>query len=303
MENNMQKRYHRQLNATEETIINDPRGYEIHEISKMSQLINEFTTFGKKKNLIWSFTDVDVTDAKRKIAEYREHTGNPLSFTAFIICVFSRVVARHKHPINSLMKRNKQLYIFDDVDVMTNIERKLPNGIKKPVSYTIRKAHQKSLYEISQELTEAKKTKTIAVTSGKKKPWVKKITSNIHKFPKFLRRFFLKWMFASPIMKKNSMGTVNVTAVGMFGSGLGHMIHLTPHTVSLGVGGMDSLPYNVNGEIVNRDILGLTLALDHAIVDGAPAARFFHDLRQWIMHFCHEADWCFKSLPYTFKND
>ena len=113
----------------------------------------------------------------------------------------------------------------------------------------------------------------------------------------------LNWMFNSPEMKKKSMGTVNVTAVGMFGSGLGHMIHLTPHTASLGVGGMDSLPFNYKGEIVNRDILGLTLALDHSVIDGAPAARFFHDLRQWFMHFCFEADWCFKSLTTNETND
>ena len=107
-----EKRYHKQLNRTEETIIDDPRGYQIHNISKMSQLINEFVTHGKKKNTIWSFTNVDVTETKRKIAEYRENTGNPLSFTAFIITVFARVVANHKHPMNALLKRNKKLYIF-----------------------------------------------------------------------------------------------------------------------------------------------------------------------------------------------
>ena len=92
------------------------------------------------------------------------------------------------------------------------------------------------------------------------------------------------------------MGTVGVTAVGMFGSGMGKMVHITLHTLSLGVWGMDSMPWNHEGKIVNREVVGLTIAMDHAIIDGAPAARFFHDLRQWLMYFCHEADWCFKSL-------
>jgi pyruvate/2-oxoglutarate dehydrogenase complex dihydrolipoamide acyltransferase (E2) component len=59
---------------------------------------------------------------------------------------------------------------------------------------------------------------------------------------------------------------------------------------------MDFLPTNYNGEIKNRQMLGLTLALDHSIIDGGPAARFYHDLRQWLEHFCHDKDWCFKSL-------
>jgi pyruvate/2-oxoglutarate dehydrogenase complex dihydrolipoamide acyltransferase (E2) component len=196
------------------------------------------------------------------------------------------------------MKGKKKVFVFDDVDVMTNIERTLPNGIKKPVSFTVRKAHEKTLYEINQEIIEAKKKKKkIKATSGKKKKWVKTLTSNIHKFPKFIRKILLRWMFNHPTFKKKAMGTVNVTAVGMFGTGKGHMIHLTPHTVSLGVGGMDLLPFNYKGDIVNRQMLALTLALDHSVVDGAPAARFFHDLRQWLMYFCHDADWCFKSLP------
>lgn len=295
------KKYHKQLNRTEEMVISDPQGYEIHEISKMSRLIDEFVTFGKKKNTIWTFTDVDVTEAKRKIAEYRKNTGNPLSFTAFIITIFAHCVANHKYPVNSLMKKNKQIYVFNDVDVSTNIERTLPNGKKKPTSYTIRKAQNKSLLEINQELIEAKKLKKLSVSGGKKKGILKKLTSNIHKYPKFIRKALLKMMFSSPKMKKGAMGTVNVTAVGMFGSGKGHMIHLTPHTASLGVGGMDVLPFNVEGKVINRDMLAITLAIDHSIVDGGPAARFFHDLRQWIMYFCHDAEWCFKSLPYEFK--
>jgi hypothetical protein len=36
--------------------------------------------------------------------------------------------------------------------------------------------------------------------------------------------------------------------------------------------------------------------MDHDVIDGGPATRFFHDVRQWLMFFCHDKDWCFKSL-------
>ncbi|WP_371806038.1 2-oxo acid dehydrogenase subunit E2 [Candidatus Lokiarchaeum ossiferum] len=291
-----QKRAHKELNSSTEMHFTDPRGYKIQKISKMARLIDEYTTLSKQKNLIWSTTECDITEARQKIKAYKDRTGESISFTAFLITVFARVVANHKNPMNAIRKKKKELYIFEDVDVLTNIERKLPDGTKKPVNYTIRKAQTKTLKEISAELREAQKSKEISATSGKQSSLMKKISKNIHKFPKFIRKIILNFLFSSPTFKKNSMGTVGVTAVGMFGSGLGHMIHLTPHTISLGVGGMDVLPFNVNGEIVNRDLIALTIAMDHAIIDGAPAARFFHDLRQMIMYFCHDAEWCFKSL-------
>lgn len=290
------KKYMKELNISTEVKIDDPRGYKVQKISKMARLIDEFTTLAKRKNIIWSFTQCDVTEARRKIRKHYEQTGEKISFTAFIITVFARTVANHKNPMNAMRKGKKKLYIFDDVDVMTNIERKLPDGTKKPVSYTIRKAQTKTLKEISQELREAQQVKHVQAATGQKNPILKKLAKNVHKFPKFIRRIILNKMFSDPIFKKKAMGTVGVTAVGMFGSGMGKMIHLTPHTLSLGVGGMESLPTNYEGKIILRDQIGLTLAMDHAIIDGAPAARFFHDLRQMIMFFCHEADWCFKSL-------
>lgn len=284
------------LNEQEETIIDDPKGYTIRKISPVARLIEEFTSQAKKKNVIWSTTIVDVTDAVNKIKAFKERTGESVSFTAYIITVFAHVVARHKYPFNSMLKKKKEVYTFDDVDVSTNIERTLPDGMKKPVSYTIRQAHKKNLLEISRELREAQKAKEVSASTAKRKGIAKFIGANIHRFPKPLRTFFLNKLINDPMFKKNSMGTVNVTAVGMFGSGTGHMIHITSHTVSLGVGGMQSLPYNNNGKVENREVLALTLAMDHSVIDGGPAARFYHDLRQWIEHFSHEADWCFKSL-------
>jgi hypothetical protein len=70
------KKYHGELNRTSEMKIENEQGYYVHKRSKIARLIDEFTTHGKRKNLIWSFTDVDVTEAKRKISEYKDRTGN-----------------------------------------------------------------------------------------------------------------------------------------------------------------------------------------------------------------------------------
>ena len=74
-----------------------------------------------------------------------------------------------------------------------------------------------------------------------------------------------------------------VTAVGMFAGGGGFAI--TPSAVmslEVVVGGMSQRPRVVDDHIEARDVLDLTVVVDHNVVDGAPATRFAADLRKLV---------------------
>lgn len=301
------KKRNKELNSGIEPIINDPRGYSVEKISDMSIFLHEFTALSREKNTIWTFAEADLTEALKKIKEHKTKTGDSISLTAFLITVFARVIACHKYPMNSCKKGKHEIYTFNDVDFSTNIERTFPDGSKRPVSHTIRKANEKTLREISDELNSAKisRQSTASNTKGKK-GFVKWAIKRIHKMPGWIRRALIRRMaFKDPVLKKKSMGTVNLTAVGMNGTGMGKMVHITPHALSIGIGGIEELPFTIDGAVYSRQLVGITLAMDHDVIDGAPAARFFHDVRQWLMYFCHDQDWCFKSLeqPSTFKRE
>lgn len=271
-------------------------GVTIRKISKQLQLIDDYTTEAKKKNLIYATTECDITVVRKILKEYRERTGEKISFTSFLIAVIARVAEDHKFPINTLRKRRNKFYIFDDVDVLTNIERTI-DGVKKPTNYTVRKAHEKSLQQIHQEIRTAQTRKKVELSSSGKN--AKRFLRLFTNAPRFIRRMMIHAVFANPMIKKNLLGTIGVTAVGMFGTGMGKMIHITPHTLSLGVGGIDTLAYVLDGKFVQREFLGITIAMDHAIIDGGPATRFLHDLRYTIEYRCIDKDWCFKSLGFT----
>ena len=66
---------------------------------------------------------------------------------------------------------------------------------------------------------------------------------------------------------------VGVTSLGMFSRGGGWAIPITPLTLVATVGIVDR-PVVRDGRIVARPMLPLTLSFDHAVIDGAPAARF-----------------------------
>jgi pyruvate/2-oxoglutarate dehydrogenase complex dihydrolipoamide acyltransferase (E2) component len=69
----------------------------------------------------------------------------------------------------------------------------------------------------------------------------------------------------------------------MFGGGGGFAI--APPTLAslvIVVGGLSRRPRAVGDRIEKRDILDLTVTVDHNVVDGAPATRFAADLRQFM---------------------
>ncbi len=77
-------------------------------------------------------------------------------------------------------------------------------------------------------------------------------------------------------------GTFTVTNLGPFGVDAFTPIINQPQAAILGVGRIINKPVGVNGEIVLRDQLSLSLSFDHRLVDGGPAARFLQRIGQLI---------------------
>jgi hypothetical protein len=95
------------------------------------------------------------------------------------------------------------------------------------------------------------------------------------------------WVFcwmrrAYPQVQKKYGGTAGVTAVGMFGKGAGWGIPINDHTLDLTLGGIAEKLSVMDGQIAIREYLCMTLSFDHAIIDGAPAARFTQQLKELI---------------------
>ena len=73
-------------------------------------------------------------------------------------------------------------------------------------------------------------------------------------------------------------GTFTITNVGpLGGTGMIPTINY-PEVAILGMGRAEEKPVVVNGEVVIRTMLPLTLAFDHRVADGADAARFVSNL-------------------------
>lgn len=77
-------------------------------------------------------------------------------------------------------------------------------------------------------------------------------------------------------------GTFTITNYGAFDSSFGTPIIKYPEVAIIGIGRINKKPVVVNGELAVGDVLPISVAVDHRIVDGADAGRFIMKFKEYI---------------------
>jgi pyruvate/2-oxoglutarate dehydrogenase complex dihydrolipoamide acyltransferase (E2) component len=221
----------------------------------------------RKHRMIGLF-EADVTHARYKLHEYKTNTGESISFTGWIAACIGKAIDEHKQV--HAIKIGKNFLIFDDVNIAVLIET-IIEGKVYPINYLLREANHKTITEINHEIRQAQKKKEEDYTEASENKSLKLLLSA----PKFLRNLlFWRKTRRDPSFIQETMGTVSVTSVGMFGKSGGWAIPLSIYPVTVAVGGISQKPGFVQDRVEKREYLSLTITLDHDVVDGAPATRF-----------------------------
>jgi pyruvate/2-oxoglutarate dehydrogenase complex dihydrolipoamide acyltransferase (E2) component len=227
------------------------------------------------KPMIHGLLEVDVSGARAHLRDHKAKTGEALSFTAFLIACLAKAVAEHK-AVQSIRFGSKRLILFEEVDVLIDIERDVA-GQKYIIPHIVRAANHKTFRELHDEIRAAQGADVKNVL--KRFPFLS--------LPAVLYRPFL-WAFGwigrrRPRLWKTIAGTVKISAVGMFGNGAGWGIPPAPATTLIvTVGGIGEKHAVVDGHTAVREYLSLAISVDHDLVDGAPAARFTQRLKELI---------------------
>lgn len=227
-----------------------------------------------RKPMIHGLLEVDVTKARAILRDHQARTGESLSFTAFIMTCLGKAVDEHKD-VHAMRKGNNHLIVFEDVDVLTYVERKV-GGQQLIMPYIIRAANHKTFLEIHREIRAAQAQDLAEFEMGG--------GTAMRLLPAtfFLPYFWITtWLGRrNPRMWKKTWGTVMLTTVGMFGEGAGWGIPLSPPSLCwITVGGIGQRREDENAQTVTREYLSLTVSFDHNLIDGAPATRFTRRLR------------------------
>lgn len=235
----------------------------------------------RRRQWIAGIIEVDITEARRALASPPPGQKSP-SFTTWAVKCISQ--AASEHPEVHGARKGRKLVIFDDVDVTVIIESER-RGKKVPRPYVIRKANEKSLEEISEEIEIFKTRSTDELVLGDRKG----AAGGGHYLlflPEFVRRLVLRLVTRRAFLMKKMGGTVVVTSLGMFGKASGWALPVGTLPLSIAIGSTSRKPGVVAEAIEIRDFLNLTLLFNHEAVDGAPATRFVSRLAE-LMESAH----------------
>jgi pyruvate/2-oxoglutarate dehydrogenase complex dihydrolipoamide acyltransferase (E2) component len=251
--------------------------YKLVPFPKIRRAYMDVLREGQRKHMIHALVEVDVTKARQYVRDHKANTGEALSFTAFIVTCLAKAVDEHKY-LQAYRQGRKQLILFEEVDVNTQIEREM-DGHKVVMPCIIRAANSKTFRAIHQEIRQAQAPEQ---ELARKFKTLQRLAFFLVSLPAFVRRFYWRAVRKHPRLFKRGGGTVAMTAVGMFGKGIGWGIPIAGHTLMLTLGSIGEKPGVVAGRIAIREYLSLTISFDHDIIDGAPAARFTERLKDLI---------------------
>jgi hypothetical protein len=253
--------------------------YHVVDLPPERRFMAAFQDLKLEKHWIYALLEVDVTVARKFIADYETKTGDKLSFTGYLISCLARAVDEDK-VVQSYRKGSKQLVMFEDVDVGFMIE--LKKG-EKPflAGHVIRAANRKTFREMNQEIRSVQTNQV--PTSAEKVTWFRSAMLLPWPLSSLFKALFRMIMRNDPTVVTSMAGTVGISSVGMFGKDhAGWGVSSGSHVLDLVVGGISRQLAEVDGRIETRQMLSLTIIFDHDVIDGAPAARFTRRLVELI---------------------
>ncbi len=258
----------------EKRISNKMAEYKILKFPKTRIATIDVCEIGRKKHHIAAMIEIDVSGSREKIKKYKKEI-NKISFTGWLIKVISYTIKEHELAA-SYLKGKRKAIIFNDINISIVVEKEL-NGQKVPVPLIITKANERSIESISQQLIDAKSevlTEKDIVLQRKSSH----IEGLYYLLPGFIRKCIWRFMLKHPHLVFNKMGNVAITSIGMMGNINGWFIPVSVHPVCFGISSIIKTPIAIDNKIEIREILKMTILLDHDVFDGAPMARFIRDL-------------------------
>ena len=239
---------------------------------KMRQAIVDSLHQAKHMSVIHTLMEVDVTDARKWVKEFRKKINGSLSFTAFLTFCLAHAIDENK--LMHAYRKGSKLIIYDQVDIAVVIEREAADEKAPIYPHVIKAANTKTLEQIHAEI----RAEQIDADSSRIQKW----TDRYWYLPGFVRSLLWRTWLGSPYWRKRLTGTVGISAVGMFGKGTGWGIPVPTYNLSITIGGISEKPGVVKGQVEVREYLYITASFNHDIIDGAPAARFMQRFRELI---------------------
>lgn len=185
--------------------------------------------------------EIDMTDTLKEIRETREAFKKEHGSKLTLTSYLLRAIGRAAkiHSEVNAVLDGGDIVVRGSVNIGIAVE--VPDGLLVPV---VRSCHEKDLPRLATELADL----AMRAREGRLEP------------------------------NEVQGGTITLTNFGMSGAAIGFPILRAPETAIIGVGALTEAPRVVDGQVVVRNVMQVTLGFDHRTLDGMAAGAFLKEI-------------------------
>lgn len=252
--------------------------FSIQKIPRSRIATFDIFSIGLKKHHVAGLLEFDVTGSRKKLHDLRKQ-GISISFNGWLVKVIGSVLKQYPEAA-AYRKGRRKLVVYNDINISILVEKTIGNR-KVPIPLVIERTSEKSALQITAEIEDAKRQDLTAKSMVLNRETT--FSEGLYyMLPGFLRRMIWRIMLGNPGFAYRKMGNAVITSIGMAGRVNGWFIHKSVHPVSFGVGSVLKKPVVIDGEVKVREILNMTILVDHDVIDGAPMVRLLNELTKAI---------------------
>ena len=126
------------------------RGFKTVPFTRARQLVIDAGRMGRRNHNIHALLELDITEARQRLREYKERTGESFSLSAFLIACIGQAVEADRM-VHAYRNWRDQLVIYESVNVLITVEIDLGDR-KFPMIHMIRDANHRSPKSIHDEI-------------------------------------------------------------------------------------------------------------------------------------------------------
>lgn len=228
----------------------DVRSYasegETVSYSGVRRSVGETMTESSRVPQVTHHDEADVTGLVESYPELKREAARldvELTYTAFLVRACVAAIQRHPR-INSMLDPDEEEIVVKDI-VNVGVATATEDGLIVPV---VKDADEMDLLETAGEINRLAER-----------------ARNRELEPEELQN-----------------GTFTVTNIGAIGGTYATPLVNPPEAAILAVGSFVERPRVVDGDVVPRMVAGLSLSIDHRVLDGADAARFTNEVKRYL---------------------
>jgi pyruvate/2-oxoglutarate dehydrogenase complex dihydrolipoamide acyltransferase (E2) component len=239
---------------------------------------------------VYGTIELNMDEALRYLAEFREKTGRKLTISHMMAKVAAEVL-KETPDANAVLRWNR-IYVRKVIGVFFQVVMTDEGAGKADLSgATLYDVEKKSLAQIYDEFNEK-----VERVRARQDPSLEKTRNTFLSIPYFLLNRILKLLsFFSYTLNldlrafgipSDPFGSIMVTNVGSLGLDTAY-VPLVPYSrvpILLAVGAVRDIPVVRDGKVVPGKVMKVNATFDHRMIDGFHAASMSRVLREWFEH-------------------